>query len=70
MMAIMMLSQSKIYAFIVFFKTWVCILVFGLLNGMVLLPVILSIVGPVNGEEKKDVDEERKTSEIGALEMA
>ena len=47
-LAIMFLAPSQIYAFQVFFKTWFCIIFFGLINGIVLLPVILSIVGPVD----------------------
>jgi len=46
--AISMLYFARLYTFVVFFRTWVFIIGFGMLNGMVLLPVMLSIVGPVN----------------------
>ena len=46
-LAIAVLSMAKLYTFRVFFKTWVFIISFGMLNGMVLLPVLLSMIGPV-----------------------
>ena len=45
--AIAMLYFAKLYTFTVFFRTWIFIIGFGMLNGMILLPVMLSIVGPV-----------------------
>lgn len=46
-LSISMLGFSKSYAFICFFKTWVGIIIFGIGNGFLLMPVILSICGPL-----------------------
>ena len=42
------LSQAELYSFIVVYKSWVGIICFGLLNGLILLPVLLSLFGPIN----------------------
>jgi len=44
--AISVLSPSESYIFIVFFRLWFGIILFGLLNGFMLLPVILAYIGP------------------------
>ena len=44
--AIIVLAPSKTYIFLVFFRLWFGIIVFGLANGFILVPVILSIIGP------------------------
>ena len=45
-LAVMTLSPSKFYAFMVFFRALFGIVVFGMANGFILLPVMLSYVGP------------------------
>lgn len=45
-LAISVLGPSKSYVFEVFFKCWVCIILFGMANGFLLLPIILSYIGP------------------------
>ena len=54
MLAILPLSLSDSFVFFVFFKCWLAIIVYGLLYGLVLLPLILSLVGPrsTNDREK------------------
>ena len=47
-LAIISLSAAKSYIFVVFFRLWLGIIVFGMANGFFLLPVILSIIGPVS----------------------
>jgi hypothetical protein len=47
-LAIIVLSSSKSYIFNVFFKMWFGIIIFGVSNGFILLPVILSLCGPLN----------------------
>lgn len=47
-LAIAFLGISKSYVFVVFFKLWVGIIVFGMSNGFFLLPVIFSYIGPVD----------------------
>ena len=54
--AVMVLSFAKSYIFVVFFKMWFGIVIFGMANGFILLPTILSLIGPVPDTAKK-VDE-------------
>jgi len=51
--AIMVISGAKSYIFEVFFKMWFGIIIFGLANGFILLPIILSFVGPIPDLEEK-----------------
>ena len=46
-LAILVLAPTTSYVFIVFFRIWVGIIIFGMANGFLLLPVLLSIIGPV-----------------------
>jgi len=41
------LAWSATYVFKVFFKCWFCIIFFGMANGFLLMPVILSYIGPL-----------------------
>lgn len=70
--AIGVLGFSKSYVFVVFFKLWVGIIIFGMSNGFFLLPVIFSYIGPVDKDshlkdlddedgEKEDTDEKEKS---------
>lgn len=45
-LAFVLLSNSNSYVFITFFKVFFLVVVFGLFNGITLLPVVLSWVGP------------------------
>jgi len=54
-LAIAVLAPSGSYIFKVFFRMWFGIIVFGLANGLILLPVLLSIAGPVDVPEKLPV---------------
>ena len=47
-LAILVLSPGKGYIFIVFFRCWFGIIVFGMANGFILLPVMLSYMGPIH----------------------
>ena len=55
------LAPTKTYIFQVFYKMWFGIILFGMANGFLLLPVILSFVGTVNTvmEHSKIVEEGR-----------
>lgn len=67
-LAIIVLSGSKSYIFQVFFKMWFGIIIFGVGNGFILLPVILSLFGPLNNihsiqeNQVSDSDIEKKTN--------
>lgn len=60
---ISLLAFSKSYMFISFFKTMSILMVLGLLNSLLFLPVLLSIVGPNWPRHKmpKSQDENEKT---------
>ena len=45
---------SESYFFEVFFKLWLGIVIFGLLNSFFFVPVVLSLIGPTPSEEMKD----------------
>ena len=49
-LAILVLAFSDSYYFQITFKTWFFIIVFGLANGLFLLPVFLSEFGPLDKE--------------------
>lgn len=53
-LAIIVLSPSKSYIFISFFKMWFGIIVFGVANGFILLPVLLALCGPLNQVRRKE----------------
>ena len=52
--ALSVLAPSKTYIFVVFFKTWFGIILFGMANGFLLLPVILSFIGPTESSASYD----------------
>lgn len=57
LIAIAMLGFAKLYTLLVFFKTWLIIIIFGLLNGIILLPILLSLFGPVeNHGQSNEID--------------
>ena len=46
LLAFILLSTSKSYVFLSFFKVFFLICVFGLFHGLVALPVALALIGP------------------------
>ena len=51
-LAIILTAPSKTYVFVIFFRLWFCIILFGMSNGFMLLPVILTFIGPTYTPEK------------------
>ena len=51
-LAIVVLGGAKSYIFVVFFRLWFGIIVFGMSNGFILLPIIMSFIGPVSEDEE------------------
>ena len=43
--ALSVLAPADTYIFVVFYKMWFGIILFGMVNGFLLLPVILSFIG-------------------------
>ena len=52
LLAISVLAPTTSYVFVVFHRLWTGIIIFGMANGFLLLPVILSLVGPVDSDEE------------------
>ena len=46
LLAVVLLAASDYYPFVVFFKVFLLVVVFGLFHGLVFLPVMLALVGP------------------------
>ena len=44
--AISVLAPAKTYIFVIFYRMWTGIIIFGMSNGFLLLPVVLSFIGP------------------------
>lgn len=51
-LAILVLGPSQSYIFMTFFKMWMGIIIYGCANGFILLPVVLSLWGPLTDLEK------------------
>ena len=47
-LAIAVLGAAKSYIFVVFFRLWLGIIVFGCANGFILLPILMSFIGPIS----------------------
>ena len=64
-LAISVLAPAKTYIFLVFYRLWFGIILFGMANGFLFLPVLLSFFGPtVNIEAGQEADKEHdKTSQ-------
>ena len=64
-LAIATLARAKLYSIMMLYKIWVSIIGFGLLNGIILLPVILSFLGPIDYRDPDNkVRADTKESEI------
>ena len=53
-LAVLSLSGTKSYIFSSFFKMWFGIVVFGVANGFILLPVLLALLGPLRKIHSED----------------
>ena len=62
-LAVCTLGAAKSYIFQVMFKTFFGIIVFGMANGFILLPIILSLIGPTPDVEEKNKERERRFSQ-------
>jgi predicted RND superfamily exporter protein len=63
-LAIFILAFSRGYIFLLFFKSFFGIVVFGLAHGLILLPVILSWIGVASIGSDEDNDESLKGSHV------
>ena len=60
LLAISVMAFATLYTFKVFWKTWTIMIVFGMLNGMILQPVILSFFGPIENTEHNQTQTKRR----------
>ena len=67
-LAFILLANSKSHVFSTFFKVFFLVIVFGLFNGLLLLPVMLSLVGPAAYSQPKgdEVGKEEKEAFVTA----
>jgi len=68
-LAFVLLATSRSHVFMVFFKVFFLVVLFGLFNGLIILPILLSIMGPrsYNHEEAKEAMGEGEMEEIAPL---
>ena len=64
-LAISVLSPSRTYLFMVFYRLWFGIILFGMSNGFLFLPVVLSLVGPTNTAELDEEESEVEDMSVG-----
>ena len=62
LIAFILLAGSESHVFSVFFRVFLLVVVFGLFHGLILLPVILSLIGPAPYLNSKPADEEHTSS--------
>merc|ERR1712043_113343 len=60
LLAVVLLAVSEVYVFVSFFKIFVLVVVFGLYNGLVFLPVLLANFGP----DSKRSNREKSSNDI------
>lgn len=79
-LALIPLAFAESFHFRVFFKTWTGITVFGFVNGLFLLPALMSEIGPLTDrssddtsseskKEKKDESEDKESSAANELRL-
>ena len=66
LLAVVLLAASDYYPFVVFFKVFLLVVVFGLFHGLVFLPVILALVGP---SHLADESEQEHPDHINKIEL-
>ena len=69
MLALSLLVTSRSHVFTSFFKIFLMICLFGLFHGLIMLPVILCIFGPVDiiKEDEQKTNQSSETDEIFSL---
>merc|ERR1711990_1377435 len=60
-LAIIVLAPSRSYIFTSFFKMWFGIILYGVANGFILLPVVLACCGPLNTVVTRNEPQYRET---------
>merc|ERR1712029_1187851 len=60
-LAFVLLAGSKSHVFITFFKVFFLVVLFGLYNGLFVVPVVLSMIGPAAYSTESRKDNQDKT---------
>jgi len=63
-LAFVLLGGSKSHVFQSFFKIFLLVVIFGLYNGLIILPIVLSFIGPRSYKESLKSSEKAKTTEL------
>ena len=66
--SISVISSATNYIFVVFYRLWFGIILFGMANGFFFLPVVLSFIGPIETVEEHDDDYQPTLSSQASLE--
>ena len=61
---VLVVGTGKSFFFQTFFKTWLPMIVFGFLNGIVLQPILLSVMGPIFDLQGNEEEEETQELEV------
>ena len=64
LLAVSVLFFGHAFFFEIFFKTWFPMIFFGMLNGMVLQSILLSIFGPVNAATLEPSNQKQSSTEV------
>merc|ERR1712130_672025 len=70
LLAFILLSTSRSYVFLSFFKIFFLICVLGLFHGLLLLPVLLALVGPPSRQPTADSQNSREDGDEGGRDKA
>ena len=62
-LAFVLLAGSKSHVFTTFFKVFLLVVVFGLFNGLFVLPVVLSLIGPTSYLKSEDISTDKEPVE-------
>lgn len=63
-LAIIVLAPSQSYIFTIFFRMWFGIIIFGVANGFILLPVLLSLCGPLPASDAKTMPSNKDKDDV------
>ena len=69
LLAVVLLAASDYYPFVVFFKVFLLVVVFGLFHGLVFLPVILALVGPSHMSDEQTHNSHSPHDHINKIEL-
>ena len=69
LIAFILLAGSDSHVFSVFFRIFLLVIIFGLFHGLILLPVLLSFIGPASYDNATPVNIESVSSEKNTMKL-